>query len=512
MIAQRGKLGLSDSEAYALAWHKIVDANPFPAVMGRVCPHPCESGCNRAEHDGAVAVNQLERFVGDWALAYGLSLPSLECDTKPESIGVIGAGPAGLSFAYQMARRGYPVTVYERYAKAGGMLRYGIPAYRLPEAVLDAEVQRILDLGVELELSTRIGREISPEDLDSRHALVFLGIGAHQGRPLGIPGETGPGVWSGTDYLSQVNRGEGVSLGRRVAVIGGGDTAVDAARAARRSGAEVTILYRRTRAEMPAIETEVEEAAEEGIRIEYLVAPLEVLRNGERMESLVLQRMELGAPDDSGRRRPVPLAGSEHRVGADSVIAAISQAPDWSNLEAYRLDGDPSRVDPAGRVADRMWAGGDVLSLGIASTAIAHGRRAAEAVHARLRGLPEPALELPDPIEAGPVKLDYYLERPRLEPLVRPVSEWLHEPDSEIHLGITEEQFLEEVARCLSCGQCFGCEQCWMYCAHTCFSRLDEVRPGAYFSVVLDTCQACGKCIDVCPCGFLQIQSGEGPD
>jgi NADPH-dependent glutamate synthase beta subunit-like oxidoreductase len=482
-IAQREKLGLSKSEAYALAWHKIVEANPFPAVMGRVCPHPCESGCNRAEHDGAVAVNQLERFVGDWALAYGLSLPSLELDTKPESIGVIGAGPAGLSFAYQMARRGYPVTVYERYAKAGGMLRYGIPDYRLPEAVLDAEVQRILDLGVELELSTRIGREISPEELDSRHALVF-----------------------------RVNRGEGVSLGRRVAVIGGGDTAVDAARAARRSGAEVTILYRRTRAEMPAIETEIEEAEQEGIRIDYLVAPLEVLRSGDRVESLALQRMELGAPDDSGRRRPVPLAGSEHRIGVDSVIAAISQAPDWSDLEAYRLDGDPSRVDPAGRVADRMWAGGDVLSLGIASTAIAHGRRAAEAVHARLRGLPEPARELPDPIEAGPVKLDYYAERPRLEPLVRPASEWLREPDSEIHLGITEEQFLEEVSRCLSCGQCFGCEQCWMYCAHTCFSRLDEVRPGAYFSVVLEACQACGKCIDVCPSGFLQIQSGESSD
>jgi NADPH-dependent glutamate synthase beta subunit-like oxidoreductase len=508
-IANRKKLGLSDAEAYAAAWQKIVDVNPFPAIMGRICPHPCESGCNRTGKDEAVSVNQLERFIGDWAVRTGQALPRLEEDTKAQSIGVIGAGPAGLSFAYQMARRGYRVTVYERYPKPGGMLRYGIPVYRLPEEVLDAEIQRILDLGVELRLNTRVGREISVEELESRHSTVFLGIGAHRGRSLGVPGETGPGVWTGTEYLSRVNQGEKVPLGRSVAVIGGGDVAVDAARAARRTGAEVTILYRRTRAEMPAIETEIDEAAEEEIRIEYLVAPLEIVRSGAKVEALVLQKMELGAPDDSGRRRPVPVAGSEHRVPVDSVIAAISQEPDWVDLEPYRLDGDPGRVDPFGKIADRVWTGGDVLNLGIAGNAIGNGRRAAEAVHARLRGLPEPVLEKREPIETGPVKLDYYAEQPRTQPLARPVSEWLREPEMEIHLGITEEQFLEEVSRCLSCGQCFGCEQCWMYCAHTCFTRLEEVRPGAYFSVTLDSCQACGKCIDICPCGFLQIRSTE---
>lgn len=508
-IAQREKLGLSNAGAYELAWRTITNVNPFPAVMGRVCPHPCESGCNRIGKDEAVSVNQLERFLGDWALRAGLRLERLETDEKPESIGVIGSGPAGLSFAYQMARRGYGVTVYERYPKAGGMLRYGIPVYRLPEGILEAEIQRILDLGVELELDTQIGREISSEELESRHAIVFLGIGAHWGRLLGVPGEAGPGSWSGTEYLSRVNRGEPVSLGSRVAVIGGGNTAVDAARAARRGGAEVTLLYRRTRAEMPAIASEIDEAIEEGIVIQYLVAPVEIIRNSETLESLTLQRMELREADESGRRRPVPVAGSEHRVPVDSVIAAISQEPDWSDLESYRIDGDASRIDRFGRTGDTVWAGGDVLGLGIASNAIGNGRLAAEEVHARLRGLPEPVVDEGDPIGGGPVKLDHYLERPRAVPLARPVSEWLQEPDAEIHLGITEEQFLEEVSRCLSCGQCFGCEQCWMYCSHTCFTRVGEVKPGKYYSVMLEDCQACGKCIDICPCGFLQIRSPE---
>jgi NADPH-dependent glutamate synthase beta subunit-like oxidoreductase len=459
-IAQREKLGLSDGEAYRLAWQKIVEVNPFPAVMGRVCPHPCEAGCNRADKDGAIAVNQLERFIGDWALEQGLQLRVSKTDRKLESIGVIGAGPAGLSFAYQMVRRGYGVTVYERYPKPGGMLRYGIPVYRLPEDVLDAEIDRILELGVELRLNTRIGRDISPGELRERHEILFLGIGAHKGRLLGVLGEAGPGVWTGTDYLSRVNQGEVIDLGARVAVVGGGDTAIDAARAARRSGAEVAVLYRRTREEMPAIDSEVEEAMQEGIRIEYLVSPVSIKRGESELQSVTVRRMELGA-----------------------------------------------RADAWGHVDEQVWAGGDVLNLGIASSAIARGRLAAEAVHARLRGLTSPELARPDPIGTPAVKLDYYPQQARLTPSQLPPEQWLKTPDAEIHTGIQEEQFQTEVARCLSCGQCFGCEHCWMYCAHTCFTRLEEVRSGAYFFVTLDQCQSCGKCVDICPCGFLQVRS-----
>jgi formate dehydrogenase major subunit len=413
-----------------------------------------------------------------------------------------------------MARRGYSVTVYERYSKPGGMLRYGIPVYRLPEDVLDAEIQRIVDLGVELKLDTRIGRDVTAKELQARHQVLFLGIGAHKGLQLRVPGEAGPGVWTGTDYLSRINQGEKIYLGRRVAVIGGGDTAIDAARAARRGGSEVTLLYRRTRREMPAIDSEIEEALQEGMQLEYLAAPVEILRgDGDLLRSLVVQRMSLGDPDESGRRRPIPIEGSEYEIPVDGVVAAISQQPDWDQLDHLppHKDGDWIRADERGQVNHQFWAGGDVLNLGIASTAIYHGRLAAESAHARLRGQPAPDLDRPDPIKTTSAKVDYYGERARVAPRQLPVEDWLTDSNAEIHQTVTEEQFQQEVDRCLSCGQCFGCEHCWMYCAHGCFSRLEAVGPGSYFSVALDQCQACGKCIDVCPCGFLQAQAAERP-
>jgi NADPH-dependent glutamate synthase beta subunit-like oxidoreductase len=273
LIAQHEKTGMTRERAYTAAWRQLAENNPFPATLGRVCPHPCEAHCSRAEREGAVAINALERFLGDWAIAHGLELPRTDAETLPESIGVVGAGPAGLSFAYQMARRGYHVTVYERSSKAGGMLMHGIPEYRLPEEVVAAEVQRILDLGVELRLDTGVGRDVSLAELRARHPVLFLGIGAQSALGLGIPGETGPDVWRGTEFLDLLNAGKRVEVGRRVVVVGGGNSAVDAARSARRLGAKVTLLYRRTRHEMPAGDEEVDEAIEEGVHLVLLAAP-----------------------------------------------------------------------------------------------------------------------------------------------------------------------------------------------------------------------------------------------
>jgi NADPH-dependent glutamate synthase beta subunit-like oxidoreductase len=504
IVAQRRKLGLSDDEALARAWEKIVEVNPFPATLGRVCPHPYQTACNRDGKEGGVEINAMERFLGDWALAHDLALPRLERDPKPDSIGVIGSGPAGLSFAYQMARRGYAVTVYEKRQEAGGMLRYGIPAYRLPKSVLAAEIRRIEDLGVDLHLGSSIGSDLAFEDVRSRHRIVFLGIGAQHGRRLEIPGEDGPGVWSGTEYLARANTGERVDLGSRVVVIGGGNTAVDAARVARRQGAEVTIVYRRSRSEMPAISREIQDAIREGIALEILAAPVRLDRDSDgNIRALVARRMRLGVPDASGRRSPIPIAGSDFEIAADAVIPAVSQTPEWKGLEAVRPDGARIHVGDEGLVCGTVWAGGDVLRLGIATLAIAQARHAAENVHAVLRDLPRPRAGERDPVGVGPVKLDFYRFASPVVPPRRDVDEWPNRSNEEIERTISRSQMMEEAARCLSCGQCFGCEQCWMYCPPVSYTRLQEVRPGAYFELALDVCEGCGKCIEVCPSGFL---------
>ncbi|MEJ2007761.1 MAG: FAD-dependent oxidoreductase, partial [Acidobacteriota bacterium] len=221
-ISQAKEYGRTNEQAYEIAWNTIVDRNPFPAVCGRVCPHPCEDACNRIEKDGAVAINALERFVGDFGISKGLKLLTLSEEKHEEKIAIVGAGPAGLSCAYQLARRGYPVTVFEAFSKAGGMLRYGIPQYRLPREVLDAEIQRILDLGVELKCNQVVGDGLSLETLRNEYKAIFVGIGAHKGLKLGVPGEDAPNVFTGTQFLNEVNRGETVNLGNKVIVIGGG--------------------------------------------------------------------------------------------------------------------------------------------------------------------------------------------------------------------------------------------------------------------------------------------------
>ena len=507
LVAQRRKMGLSREQAFEQAWRRITEVNPFPATLGRICPHPCESACNRGSKDEPLAINAMERFLGDYAIEAGLPFERRQGSRRRQSLAVIGAGPAGLSFAYQMARRGYGVTVYEAKEQAGGMLRYGVPDYRLPQAVLDAEIRRILDLGVTLETGTAIGRDISLDTLRQRHDAVFLGIGAQKGRGLSIPGADGPGVWTATEYLEGVNRGEAVELGKRVIVVGGGNSAMDAARSARRAGALVHLLYRRSLAEMPATPEEIELATEEGVELLLLTTPTRMERGKDnRLRRVQVTRVELGEADASGRPRPVLRQGTEYWLEADSVILATSQVPDKTGLEALFGEGQWLVGGEQGDLADGLLAGGDAAGLGMAGSAIVQGRQAAEQLHARFSGNGDARYE-PEPptIEPDRIKLEsrdaVAAARPdRLEAVER-----LRDPLAETERTFDDERFLREVERCFSCGSCFGCEQCTMYCTSGCYTRLSEVGPGAYFSLELDACQECGKCVEVCPCGFLEV-------
>lgn len=470
-IAQAEAYGRTDEQALELAWQRIVELNPFPAICGRVCPSPCEAQCNRKEKDGPVAINAMERFVGDFGIARELKLTKLSEDKFQEKIAIVGSGPAGLSCAYQLARRGYPVTMFEAFSQSGGMLRYGIPKYRLPREVLDKEIQRILDLGVELRCGVIVGQDVSLTELRQSHKAIFVGIGAHKGLKLGVPGENSDNMMTGVDFLNRANSGEALQLGSKVIIVGGGDTAIDAARICRRLGVEVTILYRRTRAEMPAIAGEIEGALEEGVAIEFLTAPTEVLRDNGTATGLRCVHMELGPPDDSGRPRPVPIAGSDFDIKASTIIVAVSQKPGFAPITELREDADWIQTDEWGTTESKgIYAGGDDRALALVATAIYQGRLAAQAIEAHLRNkdLMKPETH---PV-ADKVIADWHMEADRHERSHLPIER--RDMDSEIEQGLSEEEAIEEAKRCMSCGMCIDCESCWMYCTNNCFVRLPK--------------------------------------
>ena len=506
-IAQAEKKEKPKEQAYLEAWNMLVEKNPFPSTCGRVCPHPCEAECNRKDKDGAVAINNIERFLGDYAVEKNLPLPKLTEDARSEKIAVIGAGPAGFSCAYQLARRGYPVTVFEAFPKAGGMLRYGIPDYRLPQDVLDSEIQKLLDLGIELKTNTIIGKDVDYKDLQKDYKAIFVGIGAHKGYNLGIEGEDAANVYTGTDFLNRINRGETVDVGNQVIVIGGGDTAIDAARVCRRLGAEVTILYRRTRNEMPAIEEEIVGAEEEDVKFHFLAAPIKVIKDGDMAVKMVCQQMELGEPDASGRRRPVPIEGQTFEVDLTCLIPAISQEPEFEGLEDLREGRDWVKTDDNFKTKiDGIYGGGDVLNLGLVTIAIYQGRIAAYKIHEeitgeKIEGIDDNATK--NVISVDKMMLNYYEEKLRNESHGMEPSERLKSLEAEIMQTLTEEQFLDETKRCMSCGSCFECGQCWSYCQDNAIVK--PLIQGQPYKFKLEFCKGCDKCAENCPCGYIEM-------
>lgn len=509
-------LGLVADRRFGEAWEVLRQENPFPGVCGRVCPHPCEAQCNRERLGGAIAIHAVERFLADWAAAQGLA-PQEQQPTRPETVAVIGSGPAGLSCAYHLARKGYPVTVFEAETLPGGMLRTGIPAYRLPREVLDREIAAIERLGVEIQTGMRLGANLSWDDLDS-YSAVFLALGQQLSRELGIPGEEAQGVLHGLEFLRRLNLGEEVPLGRRVAVIGGGNTAMDAARSARRLGSQVTVVYRRSRAEMPAIAEEVQEAEEEGVDFLFLAAPVEVLSAGGRVRALRCVRMRLGEPDASGRRRPEAIAGSEFELEVESVLPALGQEADLGGLPAdIAHERGMIRVEPSTATTRAgVYAGGDVATgFGTVTAAIGSGKRAAIAIERMLCGqqmgefsplsrnlrvAPRPML--PDVVAFEELNLAYLHPAPRPAAPHRPVAERLRD-FSEATPGLDEETAVGEGLRCFSCGTCNRCDNCLVFCPDISILRrgdwVREYPSYPFFEVDYDYCKGCGICASECP-------------
>jgi NADPH-dependent glutamate synthase beta subunit-like oxidoreductase len=480
---------------YERAWHELMADNPFPAVMGRACYHPCETVCNRAQLDEAVGINAVERFLGDEAIAQGWQVDATESSSGRRVL-VVGAGPAGLSAAYHLARLGHEVTIRDAGARPGGMMRYGIPTYRLPRDVLDAEIQRILDLGVTLEVESRVV-DVEQAMEDDAFDAVFLAVGAHIGTRTEIPAGDAARVLDAVAVLRSMEGEEKPFLGRRVAVYGGGNTAMDVARTAKRLGAEdAIVVYRRTRDRMPAHDFEVEEAEEEGVLVKWL----STVKRAEE-GALVLERMEL---DENGFPQPT---GELEELQADSLVLALGQEADLSLLDhvsGLTAARGVVEVGPGQATGHPgIFAGGDMTPAERTVTvAVGHGKKAARHIDAWLRSETGERPSRHPLAELESLNTWYYSDAPRS---LQPVLELARRRSTfeEVVGGLDESTALFEARRCLSCGNCFSCDNCFGVCPDNAVLKVDDLDDPYAFD--LDYCKGCGICASECPCGAIEM-------
>ena len=569
------------------AFRRLTEANPFPSVMGRVCPAPCESGCNRNEVEDFVGINSVEHFLGEYAIANKLQFPKPETSTG-KKVAVIGGGPAGLSVAYQLSRKGYEVTVFDDHAELGGMMRYGIPGFRTPREVLDAEIQRILDLGVKVRPNCRIGKEVTMEQIRADFDAVFLGMGAQSGRPLPVEGADAPNVVTATAFLKAFNDGRMQHVGKRVVVVGGGDTSIDVATVARRlghiaqihetdrpeyaiagyvahdvaevsakQGADVTLTSIFNINKMQANKHEIEHALSEGIAIRGGLAPVSVVRDS-RGRAQALRVVQCEAKIVNGRLVVKNIEGTEEDIPADLIVSAIGQGVDFTGLEEFNNGKGLINADRNYQVQGKpgVFVGGDVVRPHLLTTAIGHGAIAADGIDCFLRD---------ESLEKRP-KIDVHqfdMQRKMIEKGLS-FSE-VHEPirgtDSsnaavhnfdnrsdryvipheELFLGhfnyiprykrkvvsltaaealgnfeerllpLLEKEAIAEAKRCMSCGQCFECDNCVVYCPQIAVFKVPKSKSttGRYVDTDYSKCIGCHICHEVCPTGYIQMGLGE---
>ena len=490
----QGWLYHAESGNYRKAWEELVINNPLPAVMGRVCYHPCETACNRAQLDAAVSIHAVERFLGDEAFRCGWKL-AMTAPASGKHVLVVGAGPSGLSAAYHLRRLGHRVTIYEAGPMTGGMMRFGIPKYRLPRDVLDGEVQRIIDMGVDIKLNTKVDDILATMKADGFDA-AFLAVGAHLAKRAYIPAGDASHILDAVAVLRGMEGAELPQLGRRVIVYGGGNTALDVARTAKRLGArEAIIVYRRTREKMPAHDFEVQEALDEGIMIKWLSTIKEAGDTTFTVEKMKLD--ETGFPQ---------ATGEFETIEADTLVLALGQDVDLSLLDkvpGLEIENGVVKVDRNMMTGYAgIFAGGDMVpSERTVTVAIGHGKKAARNVDAWLRGGQYTA-----PVKheiASPELLNpwYYADAPKS---VQPALTIIRRQSTfdEVVGGLDESNALFEARRCLSCGNCFECDNCYGVCPDNAVIKLG---PGKRFEFNYDYCKGCGMCVSECPCGAIKM-------
>jgi 2-oxoacid:acceptor oxidoreductase delta subunit (pyruvate/2-ketoisovalerate family) len=490
----QGWLYEAESGNYEGAWRKLVEENPIPAIMGRVCFHPCETACNRVQVDEAVGINAVERFLGDLAIEKGWVLPDAGPDTGKRIL-VVGAGPAGLSATYHLRRLGHHVRLVDSAQRLGGMMRYGIPAYRLPRDVLDAEIARIVAMGVDVELG-HVVHDIEQERSEGGFDAVFLAVGAQLGKRVNIPAGDSSRVIDAVSFLHQVADEDPPLLGRRVVIYGGGDTAFDAARTARRLGAtDAVVVYRRNRERMGASGEELEQALGEGVTVRWLSTVNKF--EGDRM---VLEMMRL---NDEGFPEPT---GEFEELDADSLVLALGQDTDLALLDQASdvkvEDGVVEVMESMMAGASGIFAGGDAVPADrTATVAVGHGKKAAHGIDDFVMGRTPVPKERHELATFDRLNTWYYADAPRTK---RPELEKIRRQTNfeEVIGGLNEDNALFEARRCLSCGNCFECDNCFGVCPDNAVIKLG---PSQRYQFDYDFCKGCGICVKECPCGAIEM-------